>query len=129
MSAPGTAWSRLGGDVEAMKAVAEQALESGQAALDVAGAELRLARSSTGPLLIRAALLLLLGLGAWLLLLALAAAGLYRLSGSWWLSFSALLLLTLAGCAALLVGIRRCLRDLSLPRTRRALRQFRGSQP
>lgn len=129
MSEPGTPWERLGGDVEAMRAAAEQVVQTGQAALDLASAELRLARSSTGPLLARVGLLLLLGLGAWLLLLAVAAAGLYRLSGSWLLSFSVLLLLTLAGCAVLLIGIRSCLCDLSMPRTRQALRQFTARQP
>jgi len=126
--APSTSETPGDGTLAAARLALEQAVRVAEAALAVLRAELRLARSSALLLVALAAVLLVLGLGAWFALNAALAAGIYELTGHIVLGIGAAALANIAGIAAVLVAMRRCWRDLSLPRTRRLLGEL-GQAP
>jgi len=116
-------------DFAAARITWERALEAANAAWALLCAELRLARSSAMALAGLALLLVFLGVGAWLATSAAIAAGIYELTGNLFYGVGAVALGNLAGAACTLWAMRRCWRDLGLPRTRRALGEITGNKP
>lgn len=108
-------------DFAAARLTFEHAVAATKAAWALLCAELRLARSSAVALAGLALLLVFLGVGAWLATSAAIAAGIYELTGNVFYGIGAVALGNLAGAACVLWAMRRCWRDVSLPRTRRAI--------
>lgn len=81
-------------------------------------AELRLARSSVTAIIWFAFATLVLAFGAWLGLNALIVAGVHAWSGSVLLGACLVFLANLGGAIWTVSVMRRCVRDLTLPRTR-----------
>ncbi len=88
-------------------------------------AEFHLARNSALFLLAMSGVLIVLAVGTWLGLLALVAAGIARLAGSWIVGIGAVVLLNSAGGVWVFAMARRAFRDMSMPRTRRMLSGMR----
>lgn len=105
----------------AARAAMEQAVRLVEAAFALLRAELRLARSSALMLIWLAFSLVFLGVGAWLATSAAIAAGIYQLTGNVFYGVGCVALANLVGVAIVLFAMRGCWRDLTLPRTRRAL--------
>jgi hypothetical protein len=120
-AAPEAGTPAVEGTFAAARLALEQAARVAEAALAVLRAELRLARTSALLLVVLAAVMVLLGLGAWFALNAALAAGIWELTGHLFYGIGAAALANLAGMAAVLLAMRRCWRDLALPRTRRML--------
>ena len=116
-------------DIAAARVTFERAVAAIQAAWALLCAELRLARSSAIALAAFALLLVFLGVGAWLATSAAIAAGIYELSGNIFYGIAAVALGNIVGAALVLLAIRRCWRDMSLPRTRRAIGAMTRSKP
>jgi hypothetical protein len=108
-------------DIDAARNAVEQALRVAQAALALLRTELMLARSSALLLVWLSFLLVFLGVGAWLAASAAIAAGVYQLSGNLVLGIGSVALANLIGGGIVLLAMRNCWRDLTLPRTRRML--------
>lgn len=89
-----------------------------EASLALLRSELRLARSSALMLIWLAFALIILGAGIWLTSIAAIVAGIYQLSGNIFLSVAAVALANLVGVGWVILVMRRCWRDLSLPQTR-----------
>jgi hypothetical protein len=103
------------------RAALDQAVRVAEAALALLRAELRLARSSALMLIWLGFALVFLGVGAWLATSAAMAAGIYELTGNIFYGIGSVALANLIGVAIVLLAMRGCWRDLSLPRTRRAI--------
>ena len=107
-----------GGPFDAVREALHGALHVAEASFALMRAELRLARSSALSLVWLSFLLIFLGVGAWLATSAALAVGIHQLTGNLFLGIGAVALANLCGIAAVLIIMRRCWRDLSLPRTR-----------
>jgi hypothetical protein len=94
------------------------ALKVAEASLVLLRAELRLARSSALTLVWLGFALIFLGVGAWLATSAAIAAGIYQLTGNLFIGIGSVALANVLGIIAVLMTMRRCWRDLGLPRTR-----------
>lgn len=105
-----------------------EAVRVAEAALALLRAELRLARSSALALIWLAFALVFLGVGAWLATSAAIAAAIYELTGNLFYGIGSVALANLAGIALILFAMRSCWRDLTMPRTRRALGQLTESR-
>jgi len=110
-----------------VKAAMDQTLRVAGAALALLRAELRLARSSAFVLVWLGFALVFLGVGAWLATSAAIAAGIYQLTGNVFYGIGSVALANIAGVFVVLFAMRGCWRDLALPRTRRAISDFRES--
>lgn len=95
------------------------------ASLALVRAEFNLARNSALFLLAMCCVLVVLGVGTWLGLLALLAAGVARLSGSWFIGIASVVLVNSLGGVWVFFMIRRAFRDMSMPRTRRLIAGMR----
>ena len=111
--------------IAVVKDAVDQTLRLAGAALALLRAELRLARSSAFVLIWLGFVLVFLGVGAWLATSAAIAAGIYQLTGNVFYGIGSVALANIAGIFAVLFLMRGCWRDLSLPRTRRAIADFR----
>ncbi|HKE48887.1 MAG TPA: hypothetical protein VKB52_12545 [Rhodanobacteraceae bacterium] len=111
--------------IAVVKEAVDQTLRLAGAALALLRAELRLARSSAFVLIWLGFVLVFLGVGAWLATSAAIAAGIYQLTGNVFYGIGSVALANIAGIFAVLFLMRGCWRDLSLPRTRRAIADFR----
>ena len=85
----------------------------------------RLARSSAFVLVWLSFALVFLGVGAWLATSAAIAAGIYQLTGNVFYGIGSVALANIIGVIVVLFAMRGCWRDLALPRTRRAIADFR----
>ena len=112
-----------------VRSAIDETLRVVAAALALLQAELRLARSSAFALIWLGFALVFLGVGAWLATSAAIAAGVYQLTGNVFIGIGSVALANVAGLLAVLFAMRGCWRDLALPRTRRALADFRGPAP
>jgi hypothetical protein len=110
-----------------VKSAMDQTLRVASAALALLRAELRLARSSAFVLVWLGFALVFLGVGAWLATSAAIAAGIYQLTGNVFYGIGSVALANIAGVLVVLYAMRGCWRDLALPRTRRAIADFRES--
>ena len=110
-----------------LRAAGDQALRVATATLALLRAELRLARSSAFVLVWLSFALVFLGVGAWLATSAAIAAGIYQLTGNVFYGVGSVALANLFGLLIVLLAMRGCWRDLTLPRTRRVLADFRES--
>jgi hypothetical protein len=106
------------GTFDAAREALQGALHVAEAALALLRAELRLARSSALRIVWLGFLLIFLGVGAWLATSAAIAAGIYQLTDNVFFGIGAVALANLLGIIYVLLMIRRCWGDLSLPRTR-----------
>ena len=97
------------------------AMQVAEASLALLRAELRLARSSALTIVWLGFALVFFGVGAWLATSLGIALGIHALSGSFLLGVGAVAVANLVGVAWVLHSMRRCWRDLSLPRTRALL--------
>lgn len=104
--------------IEGAREALQSALRVAEAAFALLRAELRLARSSAVALLWLGFALVFFGAGAWLAVTAGIAVGVAQLTGSPLIGVAAVATLNLAGVAWVIVSMRRCWRDLGLPRTR-----------
>jgi hypothetical protein len=119
----------LGADFAAARDAVEQAVRAAGAALALLRAELRLARSSALMLVWLGFALVFLGVGAWLAASAAIASGIYQLTGNIFYGIGCVALANLAGAGGVLLMMRSCWRDLSLPRTRRVLHRAGVAAP
>ena len=110
-----------------VKTAVDETLRVAGTALALLRAELRLARSSAFVLIWLGFVLVFLGVGAWLATAAAIAAGIYQLTGNVFFGIGSVALANIAGIFVVLFLMRGCWRDLSLPRTRRAIADFRES--
>jgi hypothetical protein len=127
-----TSDARTSGDasedtIAIVKSAIDQTLRVASAALALLRAELRLARSSAFVLVWLGFALVFLGVGAWLATSAAIAAGIYQLTGNVFYGIGSVALANIVGVVVVLFAMRGCWRDLALPRTRRAIADFRGS--
>ncbi len=97
----------------------DDVFEALRAAGHLLRAELRLARSSLVAIIWLAFATLVFAFGAWLGLNVLAFSVVHAWTGSVPLGAGAVLLANLGGAVWCVAILRRCLRDLALPRTRR----------
>ncbi len=111
--------------VALFKAAVDESLRVASAALALLRAELRLARSSAFVLVWLSFALVFLGVGAWLATSAAIAAGIYQLTGNVFYGIGSVALANIVGVIVVLLAMRGCWRDLALPRTRRAIADFR----
>lgn len=111
--------------VALFKAAVDESLRVASAALALLRAELRLARSSAFVLVWLSFALVFLGVGAWLATSAAIAAGIYQLTGNVFYGIGSVALANILGVVLVLFAMRGCWRDLALPRTRRAIADFR----
>ncbi|HEV7490345.1 MAG TPA: hypothetical protein VGO25_06035 [Rhodanobacteraceae bacterium] len=111
--------------VSLFKTAVDEALRVSSAALALLRAELRLARSSAFVLVWLSFALVFLGVGAWLATSAAIAAGVYQLTGNMFYGIGSVALANILGVILVLFAMRGCWRDLALPRTRRAIADFR----
>ena len=111
--------------MEAAQDVLHGALHVAEASLALLRAELKLARSSAMSIIWLGFALIFLGASAWLAVTASIAAGIYQLSGNIFAGIGTVALGNVIGVFLVIRSMRRCWRDLSLPRTRALL----GGQP
>ncbi|MEZ5461308.1 hypothetical protein [Dokdonella sp.] len=104
------------------------ALEVAEASLTLLRAELRLARSSALSIVWLGFALVFFGVGAWLATTFGLALAIHALSGSLLLGVGTVAAANLAGAAWVLHSMRRCWRDMSLPRTRALLVSPRSAE-
>jgi hypothetical protein len=97
------------------------ALQVAEASLALLRAELRLARSSALSIVWLGFALVFFGVGAWLATSLGIALAIHAISGSLLLGVGTVAAGNLVGAAWVLHSMRRCWRDLSLPRTRALL--------
>jgi len=112
-----------------IKATIDESLRLAGAAWALLRAELRLARSSAFVLIWLGFALVFLGVGAWLATSAAIAAGIYQLTGNVFYGIGSVALANIAGALVVVHQMRGCWRDLALPRTRRAIAEFREPAP
>ena len=113
----------------AARDTAVQAARVASAAWGVLRAELRLAQTSAGRLVVFGLVGLVLVGSAWLAILATIAAGIYELTGSLLAGIGAVALANVAGVAWIVLLLRSCARDLALPHTRRILSELSENEP
>jgi hypothetical protein len=111
--------------IASIRSAFDETLHVASTALALLRAELRLARSSAFVLVWLSFALVFLGVGAWLATSAAIAAGIYQLTGSVFYGIGSVALANIIGMIAVLFAMRGCWRDLALPRTRRAIADFR----
>ena len=111
--------------ITVVKSDFDETLRVASAALALLRAELRLARSSAFALVWLGFALVFLGVGAWLATSAAIAAGIYQLTGNVFYGVGSVALANIVGMLAVVFAMRGCWRDLALPRTRRAIADFR----
>lgn len=99
----------------------DAAVQAFQSSLALLRAELQLAKSSVSTLLLMSAVMIVLAVGAWLSVLALIAAAVHQVTGNWLVGIGMVALLNTAGIGWGYVAMKRCLHDMTLPRTRRML--------
>ncbi|MEO6076862.1 MAG: hypothetical protein ABIP56_08670 [Dokdonella sp.] len=104
------------------------AVETFTASLALVRAEFHLARNSALFLFAMSCVLIVLGVGTWLGLLALLAAGVARLAGSWSIGIATVVLVNSIGGVWVFFMIRRSFRDMSMPRTRRLIAGMRPQE-
>ena len=121
---------RAAGDgvVDQARELFHAAMEIVTASLALVRAEFHLARNSALFLLAMSGVLIVLAVGTWLGLLALVAAGVARLAGSWFVGIGIVVLLNSAGGVWVFQMIRRAFRDMGMPRTRRMIAGMRPQQ-
>lgn len=112
-----------------IKATIDESLRLAGAAWALLRAELRLARSSAFVLIWLGFALVFLGVGAWLATSAAIAAGIYQLTGNVFYGVGSVALANIVGALVVVFLMRGCWRDLALPRTRRAIAEFREPLP
>jgi hypothetical protein len=115
--------------VAAARDTAVQAARVASAAWGVLRAELRLAQTSAGRLVVFGLVGLVLAGSAWLAILATLAAGIYAFTGSLLAGIGAVALANVAGVAWIVLLLRSCTRDLALPQTRRILAELSENEP
>lgn len=103
-------------------------VETFVASLALVRAEFHLARNSALFLFAMCCVLIVLGVGTWLGLLALLAAGVSRLAGSWSIGIASVVVANSMGGVWVFFMIRRSFRDMSMPRTRRLIAGMRPQQ-
>jgi hypothetical protein len=111
--------------ITVVKSAFDETLRVASAALALLRAELRLARSSAFALVWLSFALVFLGVGAWLATSAAIAAGIYQLTGNVFYGVGSVAFANIIGMLVVLLLMRGCWRDLALPRTRRAIADFR----
>lgn len=104
-----------------------EALQLAGAALALLRAELRLARSSALAIIALGLALVFFGVGAWLATGFAIALGIEALSGSFLLGACVVAAINFIGAAWVLYSMRRCWRDLGLPRTRALISSARAA--
>jgi len=109
----------------ALRAAGDEAIRVARAAMALLRAELRLARSSAMVLVWLCFALVFLGVGAWLATSAAIAAGIYQLTGNVFYGIGSVALANIIGVVLVLLAMRGCWRDLSLPRTRQAIAELK----
>lgn len=114
--------------IAAVQSAVGQAAHVAEAALGLLRAELRLARSSALALIWLSFALVFFGVGAWLATSAAIAAGVYQLTGNVFYGIGSVAAANLIAVGAVLLAMRGCWRDVSLPRTRRALGRLRHAR-
>lgn len=119
--------SSVDGMLDQARALFDAALDAFQSSLTLLRAELKLAKSSASLLLMLAAVLAVLAIGAWLALLALIAAGVHELVDNWFIGVGSVVVLNALGIVWVVIAMRRCLRDMTMPRTRHMLSGLRQS--
>lgn len=107
--------------IQTLRVAAEQALRVIAAAAALLRAEIAVARASAIALVWLSFALVFLGVGAWLATSAAIAAGVYELTGNVFYGVGSVALANIVGALAVMLAMRGCWRDLTLPRTRRAL--------
>lgn len=115
----------MDGMVDQARALFDAAVDAFRSSLVLLHAEWRLAKSSASLLLMLAIALIVLAIGTWLALLALIAAGVHELVGNWFIGVGSVVLVNAIGVAWVVIAMRRCLRDMTMPRTRRMLSGLR----
>ena len=115
--------------IAVVKSAIDQTLRLAGSALALLRTELRLARSSAFVLVWLSFALVFLGVGAWLATSAAIAAGIYQLTGNVFYGVGSVALANIVGAVVVLYLMRGCWRDLALPRTRRAIAEFREPGP
>jgi hypothetical protein len=115
--------------IAVIKATIDESLRLAGAAWALLRAELRLARSSAFVLIWLGFALVFLGVGAWLATSAAIAAGIYQLTGNVFYGVGSVALANIVGALVVVHLMRGCWRDLALPRTRRAIAEFREPAP
>lgn len=116
-----------GGDdvIDQARELFHAAMEIATASFALVRAEFHLARNSALFLLAMSCVLVVLAVGTWLGVLALVAAGIARLTESWFVGIAAVVVLNSAGGVWVFLMIRRAFRDMGMPRTRRMLSGMR----
>ncbi len=104
--------------LDSLSGALQSSLQVAKAALTLLRCELRLARTSAMSIVWLAFAFIILGAGAWLSTIAAIAAGVYQLSGNFFIGVGVVALINLAGIGWVVLMMRRCWRDLSLPQTR-----------
>lgn len=117
-----------GGLLEQATELFSAAAETLIASLALVRAEFHLARNSALFLFAYSCVLIVMGVGTWLGLLALIAAGVARISGSWFIGIGVVVVVNTAGCIWMFFMIRRSFRDMSMPRTRRLIAGMRPQE-
>lgn len=116
------------GTLTVARTALEQAARVADAAFALLLAELRLARSSAIALLGLSFALVFFGVGAWLGTNAAIAALVYELTGNVFYGVGSVALLNLVGIAVVLFAMRKCARDITMPRTRRLFSRIAGKR-
>ncbi len=114
-----------GGVLDSARELFSATVETFIASLALVRAEFHLARNSALFLFAMSCVLIVLGVGTWLGLLALVAAGVARLAGSWSVGIATVVVVNSIGGVWVFFMIRRSFRDMSMPRTRRLIAGMR----
>ena len=113
--------------IETLRVAADQTLRVIGSAITLLHTELALARASALALVWLSFALVFLGVGAWLATSAAIAAGVYQLTGNVFYGIGSVALANIVGAILVMFAMRGCWRDLTLPRTRRALHELKES--
>ena len=119
---------RDGGILDQVRELFSAAAETFIASLALVRAEFHLARNSALFLFAMCCVLIVLGVGTWLGILALLAAGVSRLANSWFIGIGSVVVANSLGGVWVFFLIRRSFRDMSMPRTRRLIAGMRPQQ-
>ncbi|MEP6881186.1 MAG: hypothetical protein ABI866_04290 [Dokdonella sp.] len=104
--------------LDSLSGALQGSLQVAKAAFALLRSELRLARTSAMAIIWLSFAFIILGAGAWLSTIAAIAAGIYQLSGNFFIGVAVVALINLAGIGWVVLMMRRCWRDVSLPQTR-----------
>ena len=104
--------------LDSLSDAVQGSVEVAKAGFTLLRSELVLARSSAMAIVWLAFAFIILGAGAWLASIAAIAAGIYQLSGNFFIGVGVVALINLAGIGWVVLMMKRCWRDLSLPQTR-----------